>query len=94
MWHFPQVRSYAKPALRVSGQNRLLDAMNEASSGLGTGLVRAAGELQEGISLFALMFPSFFILFFVLFLVPRSARQKPYLQRVAKKYSIRPLDLR
>jgi hypothetical protein len=36
--------------------------------------------------------PLFVVLFLVLF-VPKS-QQKPYLQRVAKKYSIPPLNLR
>jgi hypothetical protein len=33
-------------------------------------------------------------LFVALFFRPKPAQQKPYLQRVAKKYSIPPLDLR
>jgi hypothetical protein len=37
--------------------------------------------------------PLFTVLFLV-FVAPKSAQQKPYLQRVAKKYSIPPLNLR
>ncbi len=37
--------------------------------------------------------PLFVVLFLVLF-APKSAQQKPYLKRVAKKYSIPPLNLR
>ena len=38
--------------------------------------------------------PIFVVMFLVLFARPKSAQQEPYLKRVAKKYSIRPLDLR
>jgi hypothetical protein len=37
--------------------------------------------------------PLFVVLFLVLF-IPKSRQQKPYLKRVAKKYSIPPIDLR
>jgi hypothetical protein len=35
-----------------------------------------------------------FVVFFILFFVPKAAQKQPYLKRVAKKYSIRPFDLR
>jgi hypothetical protein len=37
---------------------------------------------------------SLFVVLFLSFFVSKSAQQKPYLQRVAKKYSIPPLNLR
>jgi hypothetical protein len=37
---------------------------------------------------------SVFVVLFLSFFVTKSTQQKPYLQRVAKKYSIPPLDLR
>jgi hypothetical protein len=42
----------------------------------------------------AMVTPMFVVLFIVLFAAPKYAKQKPYLQRVAKKYSIPPLNLR
>jgi ABC-type amino acid transport system permease subunit len=38
--------------------------------------------------------PIFVVMFLLFFVVPKFAQQKPYLKRVAKKYSIPPLDLR
>jgi hypothetical protein len=38
--------------------------------------------------------PIFVVLFLVLLVRPKFARQEPYLKRVAKKYSIPPLNLR
>jgi hypothetical protein len=35
-----------------------------------------------------------FVVLFISFFVTKSTRQEPYLKRVAKKYSIPPLDLR
>ena len=35
-----------------------------------------------------------FVVFLLLFAMPKFAQQQPYLKRVAKKYSIPPLDLR
>ena len=46
-------------------------------------LVTALGSV---VSLFVVLFLSFFI--------TKSTQQEPYLKRVAKKYSIPPLDLR
>ena len=45
-------------------------------------------------SVCAPLFVALFLPFFVLFVRPKSTQQKPYLKRVAKKYSIPLLDLR
>jgi hypothetical protein len=37
---------------------------------------------------------SLFVVLFVSFFAAKSSQQEPYLKRVAKKYSIPPLDLR
>jgi hypothetical protein len=42
----------------------------------------------------AIFVPIFTAMFLVCVVAPKSAQREPYLKRVAKKYSIPPLDLR